>query len=423
MIKKLKPKSEFARNVITLMTGTTIAQAIPIAISPLLTRMYTPEDFGVFALYMSIVGFIGIIVNGKYDMAIILPKRNDEAFNVLILSLLITIFVSLTSLGCIYLFYEDILIFFNNKEIGRIIYFIPVSVLFIGVFQSLYYWNSRQKAFYQISKATIYQTITIGASQIGFGSLYLMNSGLIYGNIIGRLLTVIILLKLSFKNSIEYIKDVKAKTIAGQAKKYKDFPLISTFHSLSEVSRISGTVILISFFFDSTLVGFYALSLRVMQVPLSVIGSSLGNVIYQKFNKTYNADESLFPDLKTILIKLLLIAIPLFILLYLILPDLFKMIFGHSWYQAGEYSRLLIPYLFMNFIVAPISNIIMIIKKQKQFFYIGLFTNVLVLSIVYIGGKLQYPLNYILMDISIVMSASLGVMLYLLLKYTKNTVR
>jgi len=50
MINKLKLKSEFAKNVLTLMTGTTIAQAIPIAISPILTRIYTPEDFGVFAL-------------------------------------------------------------------------------------------------------------------------------------------------------------------------------------------------------------------------------------------------------------------------------------------------------------------------------------------------------------------------------------
>jgi O-antigen/teichoic acid export membrane protein len=78
LIKKLKPKSEFSRNVLTLMTGTTIAQAIPIAISPILTRIYTPEDFGVFALYMAIAAIISVVSTGRYEMAIMLPKRNED---------------------------------------------------------------------------------------------------------------------------------------------------------------------------------------------------------------------------------------------------------------------------------------------------------------------------------------------------------
>ena len=79
MLKHLKPKSEFGRNVLTLMTGTTIAQAIPIAISPILTRIYTPEDFGVFALYISISTIFAVIVTGRYELAIMLPKKNKDA--------------------------------------------------------------------------------------------------------------------------------------------------------------------------------------------------------------------------------------------------------------------------------------------------------------------------------------------------------
>ena len=46
MIKRLKPKSEFGRNVLTLLTGTTVAQIIPMASMPILTRLYVPEEFG-----------------------------------------------------------------------------------------------------------------------------------------------------------------------------------------------------------------------------------------------------------------------------------------------------------------------------------------------------------------------------------------
>ena len=85
MLTKLKPKSEFTRNVLTLMTGTTIAQAIPIAISPILTRLYTPKDFGVLALFVAITSIFGSIANGRYELAIMLPKKDEDAVNILAL--------------------------------------------------------------------------------------------------------------------------------------------------------------------------------------------------------------------------------------------------------------------------------------------------------------------------------------------------
>jgi len=90
MLTKLKPKSEFSRNVLTLMTGTTIAQAIPIAISPVLIRIYTSEDFGVFALYMSIASILSVVATGRYEMAIMLPKKDSDAINVVVLSMIIS---------------------------------------------------------------------------------------------------------------------------------------------------------------------------------------------------------------------------------------------------------------------------------------------------------------------------------------------
>ena len=94
MIQRLKPKSEFSKNVLTLMTGTTIAQAIPIAISPILTRIYTPEDFGVLALFVAITSIFGSIANGRYELAIMLPKKDENAINIFALGLIITFSMS-----------------------------------------------------------------------------------------------------------------------------------------------------------------------------------------------------------------------------------------------------------------------------------------------------------------------------------------
>ena len=117
MLKGLKPKSEFSRNVLTLMTGTTIAQAIPIAVSPILTRLYTPEEFGVLAIFISITAIFASIINGRYELAIGLPDSDDDAINIAAIGMLITVLVSITSLIIIYVFNIDITNFFDNDDL------------------------------------------------------------------------------------------------------------------------------------------------------------------------------------------------------------------------------------------------------------------------------------------------------------------
>ena len=145
MIQRHKPLSEFNRNVLTLMTGTTIAQAIPIAISPILTRIYTPEDFGVLALFVAITSIFGSIANGRYELAIMLPKKDENAINIFALGLIITFSMSFILLVLVVLFNEQITELLKNDEISVWLYFVPIAVLFIGLYNMLAYYNNRKK--------------------------------------------------------------------------------------------------------------------------------------------------------------------------------------------------------------------------------------------------------------------------------------
>lgn len=140
MIKRLKLKSEFSRNVITLMTGTTIAQAIPIAISPILTRLFTPEEFGVFAIYMAIAGFLSVVATLRYEHALVLPASQTEVDNLFMATFAITTLLSLILLLVIIFFKDEIAAIFNINDIGLWIYIIPLSVFLLGLYNSL---NSR----------------------------------------------------------------------------------------------------------------------------------------------------------------------------------------------------------------------------------------------------------------------------------------
>ena len=166
MLNKLKPKSEFSRNVLTLMTGTTIAQAIPISISPILTRIYTPEDFGIFALFVAISSIFGSIANGRYELAIMLPKKDEDAINIFALGFIITCTISLLLLILVVLFHDYFLILLKNEEIGLWLYFVPIAVFFTGIYNILNYFNNRKKYYKDIANATIIKSIITAVIQL-----------------------------------------------------------------------------------------------------------------------------------------------------------------------------------------------------------------------------------------------------------------
>lgn len=142
---RLKMKSEFSKNIITLMTGTTIAQAIPIAISPILTRIYTPEDFGIFAIYLAITSIIAVIATGRYEMAIMLPKEEKDVKSILKLIIILLSIVTFATFLIVFIFNDEITNLFENKEISNWLYFLPVSVFLVGIYQVYNYLLIREK--------------------------------------------------------------------------------------------------------------------------------------------------------------------------------------------------------------------------------------------------------------------------------------
>ncbi len=379
MLNRLKPKSEFSKNVLTLMTGTTIAQAIPIALSPILTRIYTPEDFGILALYIAIVSFVAIVITARYEMAIVLPKSDEDAINIVALSLVIMLSTVLLLFITIALFKNKLLILLNAESVGNLLYLIPLSVLAAGINQIFNYWSNRKSYFKNMSSAQISQSVSIGILQPVFGYFHLFG-GLIIGNLTGRIVGAFILIDKFLKNDKQLIYDINKQMMLTQMKKYKDFPLVNSLHAFSDIIRSSGSVMLLSSFFGATVLGFYALSLRVLQVPVGIIGSALGQVLYTKFTQIHNDEKPLYAYVKNIFMKLFIISILLFSILYFIIPDLFAFVFGDTWKTAGEYSRLLIPYLAINFLITPLSSLPIILKMQKEAFLFSVVGNLLYLS-------------------------------------------
>lgn len=338
------------------MTGTTIAQAIPIAISPILTRIYTPDDFGVLALFLAIISILGSIASGRYEVSIMLPEKDGDAINIFALGLIITTSITLIILIIVILFHDFFVDYLGNNEIGMWLYFIPIAVFFIGFFNVLNYYNIRKKCYRDISNSKITKAIIMAIIQLCGGFIKQGASGLITGQILSQLFANWQLFKNIIKNKI-LLSHISINNIWTQCKKYKDFPKFSIWSGLSNTLSIHLTNILVSTFFSISTLGFYSLVQKILGMPSVLIGTSIGQVFFQEATeeklKTGKANFVFMNILK----KVTIIGLVSFGLLYFIVEDLFAFVFGESWRIAGTYAQILIPLFFMRFVSSTVSAI------------------------------------------------------------------
>lgn len=290
MIDKLKSwnpvkvKSEFSRNILTLMTGTTIAQAIPIAISPILTRIYTPEDFGVFSIYTSITLILGVIICGRYELAIVLPRYKSYTESIFLLSIVISTLLSIVLFFIVFIFLDQICKLLNLElENSYWLYLIPISTFFTGIYQSLYYLNNKSKNYKLIAKSKVIQNFSLGFITILLGKIGLNFLGLLLGSLIGQLISLTYLLN---SKCYRNLKINKLKIIA-LAKKYSDLPKFDLIASLSGMASHQLLPVLFSIYYSPIIAGYIYLMQRVISSPINLISSAILDVFKEKASNDY----------------------------------------------------------------------------------------------------------------------------------------
>lgn len=418
---KLLPKSDFKRNVFTLLTGTTIAQIIPIAVSPILSRLYSPEHFGVLALFTSIVTMAGLISTGLYESAIVLPKRKKDAVNILALCHLVLFTFCLILLPALYFSRDIVTNLLNNKIISDWLYLIPIAALLMGLNQTYTNWSIRNGKYKRLATNRVTQNITLATTNVGAGLLNMGVIGLIAGFLISQFVSSILLFfNIKSSDSVK-LKEINWDRVKLNANKYQDFPKINLFQVLIDTLQASLIVFSIKGIWGVAVLGLYAFMMRILRAPLNLIGGSISQVFFQKASETFNNKADLFSLVKKTMISLALLGIVPFSILIFFAPDLFTFAFGKEWHEAGVYAQLLTPWLFFNFIYSPLSQVPLILNKQKQSFVIGLIYNLIIFGAIYFMGVNGYDPHTTFITLSIAISSYLVFMLIWLLNLTKST--
>ena len=367
------------------MTGTTVAQAIPIAISPILTRMYSPESFGVLAIFISVATVISVIANLRYQLAIVQPKKDDDAASIVILSIIVAVIISMISLVIIVVFSQDIRLWLDNDSIGAWLYLTPVSVLAFGIYQPMNYWYIRKQYFKNIAASKVSQGTVGGLAQLIFGSMAIGPLGLISGHIIGQVAALIVLLK-SFFNNHQAFKAVTLNKVVTNATRYKRMPKYSAPGAIVDSLSAQMPNFFIVKYFDLIATGFFGLVFRVLNVPLALISGALGQVLLQRLAKGESGSE-LGSNERIFLLKIFFILLAIifpFVLLIRSYGDLlFALTFGEQWRVAGEMAGIVVIAIAIRFAVGPLSVVMALERNIKmgvvwQFIYLITISSTLV---------------------------------------------
>jgi O-antigen/teichoic acid export membrane protein len=362
------PKDSFVRGVGALAGGTTLAQAIGLLASPLLTRLYTAEDFGYLQIYVSVLAFLFVVVGWRYELAILLPEAEDTAASLLVLALGIVGTMSLLCAGMIWWVHGSDVLPLQIKPLQPYLWLMPISLSGAGAYVVLSYWALRQKAYPQVATTKLTQSVGQIATQLLLGAWFKTGVlGLLLGDAIGRVAGSARLAGLAWQQNEKLFRAVRWNGMWKAAVRYKRFPLVSSGAALINTGGFALPSLMLGAFFGSQVLGWFALVDRVMAAPAVLIGVAVSQVYSVEVARVANTEPAGMRSLFVKLMKKLALigAIP-YALVFMAGPWLFGFVFGEPWREAGIYARLLAVMHWVGFIAWPLTPTLNLLEEQTR---------------------------------------------------------
>lgn len=371
------------RNVATLASGAALAQALPLLFAPLLTRLYSPADFGLLAVFVAWLSSLAVLATARFELAIVLPEREDDAANLLAVSLLIA-----SGFGLLLMLLVPLLQLLPYDQIARLghwLYLLPLSVWLAGLMQAWTSWNNRRQHYVANATGRMVQSLATVAVQAGAELVGAQQQGLIAGQFAGQFASLLAQSWRDARASFSWHQYCGWSQMRVLAQRYRDFPRINAPQALIASLQDLLLVSMLSVLGGSVVVGLYGMMMRVLKLPAAMVGQAVAQVTYRDMASAHAAGQSLRPLLKKTVLLLGLLALPPFVLIVLFGDALFALVFGEVWREAGRYAQMLAPYILFHFIASPLGLVPLVLSRQRETFIFTVAGTVLPLLAVWIG--------------------------------------
>ncbi|WP_175615806.1 lipopolysaccharide biosynthesis protein [Piscibacillus halophilus] len=362
-------KSKFIRNIAIVASGTIAAQIINFGLTPVITRIYGPDAFGLLGTFMAVINILGPIAALTYPIAIVLPKEHSKAKQITKLALLVCLCVGVI-LGITLLFAFDMIVkLFNLHPIAPFLFLIPIVVVFSGILQIVEQWLIRTRQFKVTAKTAMFQSLLVNSSKIGVGLLHPFAISLVLIQTFGIALKGILMFVMSDRSL--YLKDnsKEQRSLKDIAFDYKDFPLYRAPQVFFNAISQGLPIILLASFFGPATAGFYTLSRQALGIPVQILGKAVQDVFYPRVSEAANKKENISRIIIKSVLGLTILGIVPFGVIIAFGPFIFSFVFGVEWEVAGVYAQWIALMSLFMLITRPVIVSVPVLRIQKQFLF------------------------------------------------------
>lgn len=358
-IPELKNKflsDPLSKGIFIIASGSVIGQVISVITTLITTRLYSPADFGVLGLFSSTLTVLALTGGFAYEMALPLPKEDEDAANLFLFFLIVLAVTSLCFIIVCVLWVDPILSFFHITALKSYVLLLIIGFLGISLYGALTYWVARRRDYTRITYTKIYQSFGGSVTKISLGILGAGPIGLLGGAVLSQMLGVGTLFRYMWEKDRVLFKSLSVSRMVENAKRYIQFPVFAFPSGIINAIALQLPVFMLSAIYGLNVVGMYTLAYSVLVLTSSLISTSMGQVYFAEVSKMTRENSR---ELKELFLqttrKLFLIGTPLIIIPSLLAPFLFPVVFGPVWSEGGWYCLPLAIVAIANFVVSPTS--------------------------------------------------------------------
>jgi O-antigen/teichoic acid export membrane protein len=364
VLRALLPKGRLRRAVALSVSSTVLSQLIVLAASPLLTRLYTPENFGILGVFSALLSILGIVVCLRYELAIPLSEDDAGVVNLLALSLVVTSLVS-SLVGLILWLWGDVICLWLNAEALRpLLWLLPVALLAMGCYRALTHWAIRRQAFGRIARTRLSQSLGQVATQTGLGYMVPGPLGLLVGQAIGQSAGMASLAVAVYRSEGRLLRAIKPRAMAQAAARFGNLPTLATGAALLNGSARLFPTLLIAALYGAEVAGWFALAQRILSTPI-FLSTAVSQVYLSEASRLARIDSSginaLFMATTWRLLSFGALSLGVVIIAG---PQLFALVFGSAWTEAGRFAQVLAFMSLGLLVVNPIAQTLTVLHRQ-----------------------------------------------------------
>lgn len=363
--------SDILRDVLKLVSGTLGGRLIALAAMPLVTRLYSPDDYALLAVYLAAVGLGGTIACLRLDVAIPVARDDRDAAHLLVLALLIAFGLSAIVLIATLAAPQAMADLLGQPRLAPWLWLVPLGILLAATYSALQLWATRMRRFGSIAITRITQSAVGAGTTLAMGWAGITPFGLLLGNMLSASAGSLRLGREALRAHGELFRQVTRTRLAVAFRDYRRFPIYSTPEALANIAGLQVPILLIAAHAGPE-AGFLLLAQQVMATPMTLLGSSIAQVYVsrapEELRKAQLASFTL-----GILRRLVQTGVAPLILAGLLAPFVFPLLFGQQWTHAGEIVAWMVPWTLLQFLASPISMVMLVTSRQRSMLALTVF--------------------------------------------------